>query len=108
MITPHERRRGGWPSGRPGAGRRAFTVVELLVVMVIIAILSAMVLGALASAYETAKLAKTKATIAKIHNQIAHRWDSYRTRRLPISMQQGETTQAFAARRLAALWELQR
>src|SRR5438876_1201500 len=86
MIAPHKNRLGGSQLGsHQRGGRRAFTLIELLVVMVIIALLSAMVLGALFSVYDTAKQAKTKATIAKIHNQLAHRWDSYRTRRLPIA-----------------------
>jgi prepilin-type N-terminal cleavage/methylation domain-containing protein len=93
------------------AGRRGFTLIELLVVMTVIAILASMVLAGLYSANESAKLAKTKATIAKLHGQILERWDSYRTRRLPLILGESnpnETTQQFAARRLKALWTLQR
>jgi prepilin-type N-terminal cleavage/methylation domain-containing protein len=89
------------------AARAAFTLIELLVVMVVIAILSSMVLAALYSANESAKLSKTKATIAKIHAHLAERWDSYRTRRLPLRMI-GPQVQNFAQVRLQALWMLQR
>src|SRR5437773_5886075 len=98
MNAPcHQRRRR--LALRPPHGRRAFTLIELLVTMLIIAILSSMVLAGLFSAYESAKIAKTKSTIAKIHGQLVHRWESYRTRRLPITINQNESPQAFAARR---------
>ena len=101
------------------AGRRAFTLVELLVVMVIIAILSSMVLAGLYQANEAAKHSKTKGTIAKINGQLVDRWDAYRTRRLPIAMdpmwdadpndpQQRPRKDLFERRRLLALWTLQR
>jgi len=94
---------------RAGTRRRgAFTLMELLMVMVIIAILSSMVLAGLFSAYEAAKQSKTRGTISKIHSQIMHRWESYRTRRLAIAMLPGESANHFAGRRLAGLWELQR
>ncbi len=94
--------------GSPAAGRRAFTLLELLVVMVIIAILSSMVLIGLSSATEAAKHAKTKSTIAKIHGQLAQHWAAYETRRVSIVPVPNEPPQAFEARRLLALWELQR
>ncbi len=112
MIAPHaplRRRATGLRAAGPrAADRAAFTLLELLVVMVIIAILSSMVLAGLYSANEAAKHAKTKATIAKIHGQLAQHWASYETRRLPISIMPGESPQAFEARRLLALWMLQR
>jgi prepilin-type N-terminal cleavage/methylation domain-containing protein len=87
---------------------RAFTLLELLVVMVIIATLTAMVLAGLSSATESAKVSKTKSTIAKIHGQLVQRWAEYETRRVPILASPGESPQAFEARRLVALWELER
>src|SRR5688572_28032614 len=47
--------------------RRAFTLVELFVVITIIALLASVFMGAMYSAQETARTAKTKATIAKIN-----------------------------------------
>ena len=66
--------------------RRAFTMMELLVVVVIIAILAAMVLGALQMARQAAREAATKATIAKLNNIIMQRYESYLTRRINIPL----------------------
>lgn len=70
-------------SARP---RGAFTLVEMLVAVTIVAILAAMVFAAMAAAENTAKIAKTRATIAKLHRLIMARYESYRTRRVPIDM----------------------
>lgn len=93
--------------------RRAFTLVELLVVIAIIAILSGVLLGALWLSQESARTASTQSTIAAIDTLISERYDSYRTRRVQISMGYdnagnpiAETLQQFAARRLAAMREL--
>ncbi len=69
----------------PFATRHGFTLVELLVVVVVIAILAGLVLGALQAARETARVAKTRATITKLHNIIMGMYESYRTRRVPIN-----------------------
>lgn len=50
----------------------------------IIAILAGLVWAGVARARETARIARTKATIAKINQVIMERYDSYRTRRVPI------------------------
>lgn len=62
--------------------RRAFTLIELLVVITIIGIMAAMTAAAVNGARNTAKEAATKATIAKLHNIIMQRMDSYKTRRI--------------------------
>ncbi|MBN2295884.1 MAG: prepilin-type N-terminal cleavage/methylation domain-containing protein [Pirellulales bacterium] len=87
--------------------RSGFTLIELLITITIIGLLSAVVLGALQSARETAKYAKTKATITKLHYIIMARYDSYRTRRVPIDTK-GMNPQAAAHARLMGLRDLMR
>lgn len=82
--------------------RGGFTLIELLVTIAIIAILASMALGALSASAEQAKRAKTEAIVHKLHNVIIDRWESYRTRRLPLT---GANT---PRRRLSALRELMR
>lgn len=67
-----------------GYRRPSFTLVELLVVMVIIALVSTFVLQAMAIVRDTAKASRTRATIAKIDKVIMAQWESYQTRRVPI------------------------
>lgn len=66
--------------------RNAFTLIELLVTISIIAIMAAMVYGALHAVQKTAAEAATKATIAKLNNIIMLRYDSYTTRRVSIRL----------------------
>ena len=65
---------------------RAFTLIELLVVFIIISILSSLMLAGLAGARQRAKTDKTKSTIRKIDSVIRPMFDSYRTRRVDISV----------------------
>lgn len=85
--------------------RRGFTLVELLVAISIIGLLSALVLGALGKANTSAKAMKTRSTIAKIHQQIMTKWESYRFRRLPVDaklIMQGGTS-SYINNQLAAM-----
>ena len=66
--------------------RRAFTLVELLVTITIIAILAAMILFALAGALESAKRDKTLSTISKLNSLVMAKYESYRTRRVPVDV----------------------
>ncbi len=76
--------------GSPGAARRrAFTLVELLITVSIIAILATMVMFAMFSAQEAARRQKTKALITKLNDIIMQRYDEYRTRRVPITIPMG-------------------
>jgi len=68
------------------AARRAFTLVELLITMLIIAILASIFLGALSEAEEAARVARTQSLVNKLHNMVMARWDAYRTVRLPINV----------------------
>lgn len=70
---------------RQSARHDGFTLVELLAVITIIGILSSIFLLALSRATQTAKAARTRALISKMHNMLMARWDAYRTMRLPIT-----------------------
>jgi prepilin-type N-terminal cleavage/methylation domain-containing protein len=74
------------PRPAPRALRPAFTLVELLVVITILAILASMMLFALAGAQENAKQARTQGTIAKLNTLIMQKYESYRTRRVPVDV----------------------
>ncbi|WDI40932.1 type II secretion system protein [Bremerella sp. P1] len=62
--------------------RPAFTLVELLVVMGVLAMLSSMVLVGLSSAAEQARANRTRSQVQKIHELLMPRWDEYRYRRV--------------------------
>jgi len=86
--------------------RRAVTLVELLITVTIIAILSATFLGAGRAAMETARVARTKTTIAKLHGLLMERWASYATRRVDVNIPTGTPGRATADIRLLALREM--
>jgi prepilin-type N-terminal cleavage/methylation domain-containing protein len=88
-----------WKSVLQRRVRRALTLVELLVTITIIAILAATALLAMAAASDSAKAAKTRAMVVKLHGLVMERWDSYRARRVPFvfstqGMLPGQVTQA--------------
>lgn len=73
--------------GRPVsrcARRASFTLVELMVVTSIIGVLASAVLMAMYGVMEEAKAARTKAQIAKLHEMIMVKWQSYNTRTLRV------------------------
>jgi len=77
-----------YPAPRtPHPTRRGFTLVEILVTITILGMMASMLLLAVQAANNSAKVAKTKATIAKINHFVMLRYDSYRTRR-PESLDQ--------------------
>jgi prepilin-type N-terminal cleavage/methylation domain-containing protein len=81
--------------------RRAFTLTELLVVMGIIAILAGLALSALSGATELARAQRTRAIINKLDQLIMDRYESYRTRAVPVP--RATRTAAMASPRIAAL-----
>jgi hypothetical protein len=94
----------------------------LLATVSIIVILAGIVLGGMSMTRESAKLAKTKATIAKLDNIITRRYESYLTRRVPIDVRDADldgvvsaaeaatpvTPVQAAARRYRAVYDLMR
>lgn len=67
--------------------RSAFTLVELLITVSIIAIMATMVLFAAYSAQEMARAQRTKALIARLDAIIKAKYESYRYRRVPTNLQ---------------------
>ena len=65
--------------------RSAFTLVELMVTMVIIAMLASLTLAGLAGARQRAKIDKTRSTIRKLNEIIIPQYESYLSRRVPVS-----------------------
>lgn len=76
---------------------RAFTLVELLVTIAIIAILAAALLGASGAAFESARRSRTKTLITKLDALLMEKYQSFTTRRVdinPVHVQQIENTLA--------------
>ena len=64
--------------------RRAFTLVELLIVILIIAILSAVSLASLYAVLGEAKGTRTRTQVAKLHMLVMLKWEGYRVRQVPL------------------------
>ena len=68
------------------ASRSAFTLAELLVGIAIVTLMATMLIVALGQVREDAREARTKAQIAKINELLMIRWESYRTRPIPLGI----------------------
>lgn len=88
--------------------RRGFTLVELMVTITIIGIVVAMSLAALQKARTFAAEEKTKATIAKLDAIIMRRYESYKTRRIPLNIPPNTPPKLVAWMKLNALRDLMR
>lgn len=73
-------------TSRQRAPRSAFTLIEMTIVMAIIAILAAMAMSVYATAASQAKEMRTRSIIAKIDQLIGEKYESYRTRQVPIKI----------------------
>lgn len=87
---------------------RAFTLVELLLVITIISTLATTVLFALYGVAEDAKEKRTRTQINKINQLLLDRWESYRTRRIPIRIPPELPPKDRALVRLYAIRDLMR
>lgn len=65
--------------------RRGFTLVELMVTLVIIAILSSLSLAGLNGARHRSKVAKTQSTLRKLNEAIVPQYEDYTSRRVPAT-----------------------
>ena len=68
------------PLARPGV-----TLIELLITIMIISILAAAVLGVAAVAGETAREAKTRTIISRLHSLLMEQYDTYANRRVKLN-----------------------
>jgi prepilin-type N-terminal cleavage/methylation domain-containing protein len=68
----------------PRALRSGVTLIELLVTIMIISILAAAVLGVAAVAGETAREAKTRTIISRIHTLLMQQYGTYTNRRVKV------------------------
>jgi prepilin-type N-terminal cleavage/methylation domain-containing protein len=108
MKTHRQSRPGSAGITAPHRRRFGFTLIELMVVMGIMALLSVMIAVAAGSAMETARVAHTRALIARLHTLLMDRYESYRWRRLPIQIQPNSTPQVANRLRCDAVRELMR
>lgn len=91
------------------ASRRfAFTLIEMTIVIMVITILAALALPVVNSAYQQSRAHRTRAIIAKIDQIIGEKYESYRTRQVPIRVSPGMTPQNAAILRVNAIRELMR
>jgi len=92
--------------------RAAFTLTELLIVMMILGIMTGLALSGMAGAIDLAREQRTRAIISKLDQLIMERYESYRTRSVPLPQylrnQTAATPYAGARMRLNALRELMR
>jgi prepilin-type N-terminal cleavage/methylation domain-containing protein len=88
--------------------RPAFTLVEMLVTISIIGVLAGMVMATMQVVRQAGREATTKATIAKLHAIIMERYESYLTRRVPITIPPGTPPALAAQMRLDCLRDLMR
>lgn len=88
--------------------RASYTLIELLITVSIIAIMASMVLFALYAAQEQARVQKTRALVTKLGNVVRSHYESYRTRRVPVTFDPNDPPQLRAKIRLDVLRDMMR
>lgn len=90
------------------AAHRRFgvTLMELMITMAILALLAAAIIGASSSAMESARRARTKTMVSRLHALLMDRWATYPTRRVDVGNVSGMSPKDAADLRLLALREL--
>jgi len=101
LHSEKRKAKSGIDSLRLRSARTAFrlgvTLIELLITITIISILSATFLGVSNLAMESAREARTKSTIGKIHGLLMEKWAEYATRR--VDFDQGAVAMAGGSQR---------
>lgn len=75
---------GNTPARVGEARPRGMTLIELLITIMILVILAGLVLGVAAVAGETARVARTRHTIERLHTLLLDHYDTYKTRRVVL------------------------
>ena len=118
-VHPHSPLSSLRPPASGLQSRRAFTLTELLVVITIIGMLAGISLGALYSARQSARVQRTKATIAKLDRIVQERYGEFALRRMPfpanvrslpskLPLPRADRPAFFAEARLRAIHQLQK
>ncbi len=110
MFSPHTLWNDVMKRRAAVAARGAFTLVELLVVIMIIGILASLTTFALMDAQQEARAARTRAQIEKIHELLMVRYEAYRTRPVQAAVNPARRAipELAAVDRLNAMRELMR
>jgi prepilin-type N-terminal cleavage/methylation domain-containing protein len=90
------------------AGRRSFTLIELMIVIVILGILAGAMLAALTYTRALARESATRSTIAKIHRLVMAKYLSYGKKRVSVAIPPGTNLRAAADLRLKAVRDVMR
>lgn len=88
--------------------RKAVTLIEVLFVLAILIVLAAVGMGFYAGAVAQARVHRTRAIVTKLDSFVMEKWESYRTRAVPIKIPAGTSPIQAGRTRLYALRELMR